>query len=46
MMELGWDRWEACQALTQIGDCSVGNMVDTLSSIVAKIRKEYATIGG
>ena len=46
MMELGWDRWEAYQALTQIGDCYVGNMVDTLYSVVAKIHKEYATIGG
>ena len=41
MVELGWDRIEAYQALTQIGDCYVGNMVDTLYSMVAKIRKEY-----
>ncbi len=40
-----WDRWEAYQALTQIGDCYVGNTVDTLYSMVAKIRKEYATMG-
>lgn len=41
MVEMGWDRLEAYQALTQIGDCYVGNMVDTYYSIVAKIRKEY-----
>jgi hypothetical protein len=41
MVELGWDRMEAYQALTQIGDCYVGNMVDTLYSMVAKIRKDY-----
>ena len=40
--ELGWDRWEAYQALTQIGRLSVGNMVDTLYSLVAKIDKRYA----
>ncbi len=40
--ELGWDRWEAYEALTQIGDLYVGNMVDTYYSLVAKIRKEYA----
>lgn len=40
-----WDRWEAYQPLTQIGDCYVGNTVDTLYSTVAKIRKEYATMG-
>jgi acetamidase/formamidase len=44
MVDLGWDRWEAYEALTQIGDCYVGNMVDTYYSLVAKIRKEYAMI--
>ena len=46
MIELGWDRLEAYEALTQIGDLYVGNMVDTYYSLVAKIRKEYAIIGG
>ena len=46
MMELGWDRLEAYEALTQIGDLYVGNMVDTYYSLVAKIRKEYAVIRG
>ena len=42
MVEVGWDRWEASQALTQIGGLSVGNMVDTTYSRVAKIAKQYA----
>jgi amidase len=42
MVEMGWDWQEAYQALTQIGDLYVGNMVDTYYSLVAKIRKEYA----
>jgi amidase len=46
MIELGWDRLEAYEALTQIGDLYVGNMVDTYYSLVAKIRKEYAIIQG
>src|SRR5919112_1940993 len=46
MIELGWDRLEAYEALTQIGDLYVGNMVDTYYSLIAKIRKEYAIIGG
>jgi acetamidase/formamidase len=45
MVEMGWDKWEAYQALTQIGDCYVGNMVDTYYSMVAKIRKEYVFPG-
>jgi amidase len=45
LVELGWDRWEAYEALTQIGDLYVGNMVDTFYSLVAKIRKEYAMVG-
>jgi acetamidase/formamidase len=42
MEEMGWDRWEAYQALTQIGNLYVGNMVDTTYSLVAKIAKRYA----
>jgi acetamidase/formamidase len=41
MVEMGWDRWEAYQALTQIGGLSVGNMVDTTYSLVARIAKQY-----
>jgi len=41
MVEMGWDRWEAYQALTQIGGLYVGNMVDTTYSLVASIAKEY-----
>jgi amidase len=41
MEELGWDRWEAYQALTQIGRLHVGNMVDTYYSLTAKIEKRY-----
>lgn len=44
--ELGWDRWEAYEALTQIGRLSVGNMVDPYYSLVAKISKEYALTEG
>ena len=42
MEELGWDRWDAYQALTQVGSLYVGNMVDTTYSLVAKIAKNYA----
>ncbi|MBS4206520.1 acetamidase/formamidase family protein [Bacillus sp. FJAT-50079] len=42
--ELGWDRLEAYQALTQIGKLYVGNMVDTNYSLVAKVEKKYALI--
>lgn len=41
MTEMGWDRWEAYQALTQIGGLYVGNMVDTTYSLVARIAKQY-----
>jgi len=44
--ELGWDRWEAYEALTQIGKLYVGNMVDTYYSLVAKIEKRYAYPAG
>src|SRR5664279_6222319 len=33
MVEMGWDRLEAYQALTQIGNLYVGNMVDTTYSL-------------
>jgi len=46
LVELGWDRWEAYEALTQIGRLYVGNMVDTYYSLVAKIEKRYAHAGG
>jgi len=42
MDELGWDRIEAYQALTQIGSLYVANMVDTYYSLVAKVEKKYA----
>lgn len=42
LTELGWDKLEAYQALTQIGKLYVGNMVDTTYSLVAKIEKKYA----
>lgn len=41
MIELGWDKLEAYQALTQIGKLYVGNMVDTFYSLVAKVEKKY-----
>lgn len=41
MVELGWDKWEAYQALTHIGGCYVGNMVDTYYSMVATVSKEF-----
>jgi amidase len=40
--ELGWDRNEAYQAISQAGKLYVGNMVDTSYSLVAKIDKEIA----
>lgn len=45
MAEMGWDKIEAYQALTQIGKLHVGNMVDTYYSLVAKIEKKYAQPG-
>jgi len=44
MVELGWEKLEAYQALSQIGKLYVGNMVDTNYSLVAKIEKKYALI--
>jgi len=43
--ELGWDRWEAYEALTQIGQLTVGNMVDTYYSMVARVDKTFALAG-
>jgi acetamidase/formamidase len=45
LVELGWDRLEAYQALTQVGKLSVGNMVDTYYSLVAKVDKDFALRG-
>ena len=42
MSELGWDKTHAYQMLTQVGEMSLGNMVDTNYSMVAKIKKTYA----
>ena len=41
MQEKGWDRIHAYQALTQVGEMSLGNMVDPNYSMVAKIEKKY-----
>ena len=45
LVDHGFDRRDAYEALTQVGDLYVGNMVDTYYSLVAKIRKEYAYVG-
>jgi len=42
MEEMGWDRIHAYQMLTQVGEMSVGNMVDPNYSMVAKVEKQYA----
>jgi acetamidase/formamidase len=39
----GYDRWNAYQLLTQAGGLYVGNMVDTVYSLVASIAKRYIT---
>jgi acetamidase/formamidase len=39
--EHGYDRWDAYQLLTQAGGLYVGNMVDTVYSLVASIDKQY-----
>ena len=39
--EHGYDRWDAYQLLTQAGGLYVGNMVDTVYSLVASIDKRY-----
>ena len=39
----GYERLDAYQLLTQLGELYVGNMVDTNYSLVAGVRKEYLT---
>lgn len=39
--EYGWDELDAYEALGQIGEMYVGNMVDTYYSLVAKVKKKY-----
>lgn len=40
--ELGWEKWDAVQAVSQGAKLYVANMVDTTYSLVAKIDKEIA----
>lgn len=42
MEEKGWDRIRAYQALTQIGEMSLGNLLNPNYSMVAKVEKKYA----
>jgi len=42
--EKGWDRMLAYQMLTQVGEMSLGNIVDPNYSMVAKIEKKYADV--
>ncbi len=42
MVEYGWDRLDAYQALTQDGKLYCANMVDTVYSMVAKVSKKLA----
>ena len=42
MVEFGWDRLDAYQALTQAGKLYCANMVDTNYSMVAKVSKNLA----
>ncbi len=39
--DYGFDRWEAYQLLGQVGRVRLGNMVDTLYTMVAKCPKRY-----
>lgn len=39
--DYGIDRWEAYQLLTHVGRMRIGNMVDPLYSVVARIDKRY-----
>lgn len=41
VMEYGFDRWEGFQALSQVGRCRVGNVVDPNYTVVAKFPKRY-----
>ena len=42
MSELGWQEDIAYQMLTQVGEMTLGNIVDPNYSMVAKIQKKYA----
>ena len=42
MEEMGWDKMHAYQMLTQVGEMTVGNMVDPNYSMVAKVEKRFA----
>ena len=42
MVEMGWDKMHAYQMLTQVGEMTLGNMVDPNYSMVAKVEKRYA----
>jgi len=45
--DYGFDKMDAYQLLTQVGGLYVGNMVDTVYSLVASIEKKYLTrLGG
>ena len=39
--DYGYDRLDAYQLLTQLGEMYVGNMVDTNYSLVAKLEKRH-----
>jgi acetamidase/formamidase len=41
MEDYGFSRWEAYELLTQVGGLYVGNMVDTVYTLVASIGKDY-----
>jgi acetamidase/formamidase len=40
-MEYGFDRWEALQVLSQVGEAQVANVVDPNYTVVAKFPKKY-----
>ena len=40
-MDYGIDRWEAYQLLTHVGRMRIGNMVDPLYSVVARLDKRF-----
>jgi len=42
MEEKGWDKMHAYQMLSQVGEMTVGNMVDPNYSMVAKVEKRFA----
>lgn len=42
MTEMGWDRDHAYQMLSQVGEMTLGNMVDPNYSMVAKVEKRFA----